>query len=79
MARSEAYEAGKDLGWKHAAYVDAYGGDKDSGPESVPGYIHQDQESEYRDGWEQGVEDFEEDDSEDSEDPWPYADDPRER
>lgn len=75
MARSEAYEIGKSRGWDHANFVEAYGGDKDSGPESIPGYIQPDQESDFLDGWEQGVENFEED----SADPWPYADDPRER
>lgn len=63
--QGEAWLIGYETGQTHAIYVDAYGGDMDSEPESAPGRIAEDDATLYVAGYMQGVEDWKNEQHED--------------
>lgn len=67
---NEAHQAGREDGWRHAAYVDAYGGDVTTPPEVPERFASV--ASWYVSGWTDGIEGFES--SEDGADHAEYAD-----
>lgn len=61
----EAWLIGYGHGQTHANYVDAYGGDMDSEPESTPGYIPEENATLYVAGYMQGIVDWQQEQHED--------------
>lgn len=86
FTEKQVLELGRENGWKAASYAEAYENrDVQSYPPEdheimIPWYaeVFPDQYREaYRDGWQEFADESTDDD--DAEDPWAYAEDPRER
>lgn len=63
MMQSEAYKVGMAHGYAHANYADNVSGvipdaETDSETATPPGYITSDQESAYRTGYRDGIDDY---------------------